>query len=141
MKRRKKTYLILLIIACLCISACIGKSSPTSDIVENSDMEEATDRGEFRYPPLLYINDRFYNETGEIIAELPEDSTYIGKTTSKESASKDLPHINFTSNILSEGTELYGNPDSLIYIYAKYISSEGDTMYSVFQSLDHSHYE
>lgn len=108
----KKTIL-LIALAIIVLGGCDYISKKTSEISVSSS-EEPVSVGE--YPPLIYVNDKRYQELGKSVTELPGSADYLGTITNKVQFGRFSPTENFSANFLEVDTELYyDSSDDVIY--------------------------
>lgn len=119
----KKTALLLICVSMiLMITACSSKKGTANN--ELSD-----------YRPMIYVQDNLYGETADVVSTLPEGTTYIGKVEKVVPQNEPMVRENFTSNALSEGSEIYYNESDSDVVYIK-LSDTTEEQYSKYTIIE-----
>lgn len=112
--------IILCIIVCF-LCAC---GSNEEDINSLSD-----------YRPMIFVNDIFYGDSGEVLSELPDGADSIGTILKTISQNEPMLEENFCSNNCPPGSEIYFDEETPEKIYIR-ITSASDEKYSVYEIID-----
>ena len=97
-----------------------------------SEDKVATENELSDYRPMIYVQDKLFGETADVISNLPEKAVSVGTIEKVVPQNEPMERTNFTSNLLQIGSEIYCDEADPSVVYVKL----PDVRYSVYSTIE-----